>query len=106
MYDIMIQFRASEVGAGATPAIWLGLIALLTTIRFGGLRLMEVMMKKNPKNSQRSTSKKTKRKSLVLRFVYQLALFLPSLIETTWAIGASLIAAIVPLSTYCRASAR
>lgn len=61
-------------------------------------------MKKSPKHSQRSNSKKTKRTSLVLRTVYKLALFLPSLIETVWAIGASLVAAIVPLSIYRRAS--
>lgn len=63
-------------------------------------------MDNNPNHSQRSNQKKTKRKSRVLSFVYGLALFLPSLIETIWAVGASFVAAIVPLSIYHRAPAR
>lgn len=93
------------MGAGANPATWLGLIVLLAAIRSGGLKLTEVTMKKSPKHSQRSNNKKTKRTSLVLSSAYRLALFLPSLIETMWAIGASLVAAIVPLSIYCRVPA-
>jgi len=94
------------VGAGSTPATWLGLIVLLATTRFGGIKLKEVIMKKSPKHSQRSDVKKTKRTSLVLRSAYRLALFLLSPIETVWAIGAGVVAAMVPPSIYCRAPAR
>jgi 3-hydroxy acid dehydrogenase/malonic semialdehyde reductase len=39
-------------------------------------------------------------------FVTQFRLFLPSLLETVWTIGASMVAAIVPPSIHCRALAQ
>ena len=48
-YPLQTVFRVSGMGAGATPATWLGLIVLLAIIRFCGLTLMEKIMKKPKK---------------------------------------------------------
>jgi hypothetical protein len=82
------------VVAGSNPAIWLGLIVLLSVIRFGGIKLMETMMKKSPNISKRD-DKTTNGKSLIQRTAYRVFDFLPSLIETGWAVSCSLVASMV-----------
>lgn len=89
------MFSASGVGAGATPAIVLALIVLLMLIRWSGQRIMEVSM------TQKMTEKSSS--STVKRFTYLVLTAVAFFFETTWAVGASAVAATVsPLPTHQR----
>jgi hypothetical protein len=93
-YIFGTDFRASGIGAGASPAIVLALVAFLATcglINWWGHKLKEVAM-----NNQREKSRKSRSETCtVKRRITKLAKPVACIFDVVWAAGAGTVAAIV-----------